>query len=339
MNVLLGPNGSGKTSVLEAIGYASTLRSFRRSPDGALVNTDAAEAIIRVGIESRSGDGKIEISLRREGRRRVLLKGKRPRSNSDLADAVPAVAFLPDDLDLVKGGPGRRRDFVDELAAQLSPSAGAVRAEYGRALRQRNTLLRKQGRAADPATLSVWDERLAEAGAKVVVDRLDLIDRLDATIGPAYSTVAQGSAVRASYVSSWAGDVSSREPEAFKTRLNRALEERRGRDLEVRATSAGPHRDEPTFLLEGRPVRTQASQGEQRSVALALRIGSYRLLEERHALTPILLLDDVFSELDVGRSGGVMEILPKGQVFVTSAREDEVPVAGRRWHVQAGSLQ
>ncbi len=338
VNVLVGGNGTGKTSVLEAIGYASTLRSFRGTPDGALVRGGEREAIIRIGLKSPGGGRKIEIRLRYQGRREVLLNGKRPKSNVELVETLPVVAFLPDDLDLVKGGPGRRRDFLDELAGQLSPQAAAVQADYARALRQRNTLLKREGRRTDPVTLSVWDERVAVAGAEVMLQRLKLLDRLEPAFVIAHVSVSGGAAVQPVYHSAWTENLESRDVDRFASDLLGALQERRTRDMDVRVTTSGPHRDEPAFTLEGRMVRSQTSQGEQRTVALALRLASYSLLEERHGLAPILLLDDVFSELDVNRARGVMEILPKGQVFVTSARENEVPVEGRRWQVHAGSL-
>jgi len=338
VNVLIGPNGAGKTSVLEAIGYASALRSFRRTPDAALIRTGADEAIIRVGLDFPGGERKIELELPANGRRRVLLNGKRPRANAELSESLPIVAFLPDDLDLVKGSPGRRRDFLDELAGQLSPQAAAVQGEYARAVRQRNTLLKQEGRNADLVTLSVWDERVAAAGGEVTLHRLQLMDRLNPVLREAYGSVAGDAKVEAVYRCGWTENLESREADRLSGDLLGALEERRSRDMDIRATTSGPHRDEPAFDLEDRVVRTQASQGEQRSVALALRLASYRLLEERHGIPPILLLDDVFSELDVSRAEGVMEVLPRGQVFVTSAREDEVPVAGRRWQVRAGSL-
>ena len=338
VNVLLGENGTGKTSVLEAISYAATLRSFRRSPDAALVRRDGDEAIVRVGVESDFGGARIELSIPLRGTRRVLLNGKRPKTNSELAVAAPVVAFLPDDLDLVKGGPRRRRDFLDALAGKLSPDAGAVQAEYARALRQRNALLRQEGRASDAATLAVWDERAAGAAGGMMVHRLELIDRLEPLLTRAHIEVGGGAVLNASYVTGWADDTSGRDPATFTAALQRLFEKNRGRDMDLRVTTAGPHRDEPSFELDGRPARTEASQGEQRAAALALRLASYWLLEERHGHPPVLLLDDVFSELDAGRSEGVMRMLPRGQVFITSAREDEVPVPGRRWRVLAGSV-
>ena len=335
VNVLLGSNGAGKTSVLEAIEYASSLRSFRRTPDAALVRSGAKEAIVRTGVSSPGGQRTIEISVPLEGRRRVLLNGKRPGTNAELRESLRLVAFLPDDLELVKGGPSRRRDFLDQLAAQLSPEAAAVQAEYARALRQRNTLLRQEGRAADPVTLAVWDERLSAAGAAVTGHRLAAVEQLTGPVRAAHASVAGIATVSSEYRSAW---VHPGREEELAEALREALTARHRRDMEVRSTSVGPHRDEPLFLLDGRPSRTQASQGEQRSLALALRLASYHLIAERFGEPPVLLLDDVFSELDEARSKGVMEILPRGQVFVTSAREDEVPVAGRRWDVKPGSI-
>lgn len=334
LNVLIGDNGAGKTNVLEAIGYLSRLSSFRGAPDAALVRTDAASAVIRGGIGRESGELRVEVELPAEGRRRILVNGKRPRRNSDVAVEVPLVAFLPDDLDLVKRGPGLRRDYVDEVAGHVSPAAGADRTEYDKIVRQRNRFLRDEGYQADEVTLDVWDERLAEVGGRLVSARLSLLERLGGHLTQGYQAVAGGASdgLTAGYEAWWLD-----ESDPAKSLLT-ALGERRRRDLDQRTTTVGPHRDEVGLYLGPRPARTHASQGEQRSVALALRIAAFGLLEDRHDQPPILLLDDVFSELDPGRSEGVIELLPKGQVFVTSAREDEVPLAGRRWQVTAGAI-
>lgn len=338
MNVLVGANGVGKTSVLEAVVYASILRSFRRNPDSALIKTGAGEAIVRVGIGTSTGERQIEIALPAEGRRRVLLNGKRPSSNAELAEALPAVVFLPDDLSVIKGSPGLRRDFVDDLSSQLSPLAAATQSDYHRALRQRNILLRQEGRRTDRRTLDVWDERVAASGSALVEQRLELLEVLEERVQAAYASVAEASSITMSYTTSWTEIDEEWRSRDLTADLLAALEQRRGRDMDVRATTAGPHRDEPVFHLDQRIARVQASQGEQRALALALRIVSYALLEERFGAAPILLLDDVFSELDVTRAAGVLSILPKGQVFVTSAREDEVPVSGRLWKVLAGRM-
>ncbi len=335
LNVLIGDNGSGKTNVLEAIGYLSRLGSFRGAPDAALVRGEAAAAVLRGGVARESGELRVEVELLVAGRRRILVNGKRPRRNSDVAVEVPLVAFLPDDLDMVKRGPGLRRDYLDEVAGHVSPAAGADRAEYEKIVRQRNRLLRDEGPNADPVILAVWDERLAEVGGRLVAARIGTLQRLEPHLRAGYGAVAGRNAeqLSCSYEAWWlrGGDPAGS--------LLAALAERRRRDLDQRTTTVGPHRDDVGLHLARRPTRTHASQGEQRSVALALRIAAFSLLEERHGRPPILLLDDVFSELDVHRSAGVIDLLPRGQVFVTSAREDEVPMAGRRWRVEEDGVR
>jgi DNA replication and repair protein RecF len=341
VNVLVGPNGAGKTTVLEGIGYLSALRSFRGSPDGALIRSGAASAVIRGGFERISGEVRVEVEIPEMGRRRVLVNAKRPARLADVAAEVPLVAFLPDDLDLVKRGPSGRRDYLDDLIMRLFPAAGADLNEYDKALRQRNTLLRARGRNVDVLSLEVWDERLAVSGSRVLSHRLRLLDRLAPVLQDAYETVGGSERLGFTYRAGWLDLVdpeTGRGPEDHIHHLRTALLERRSRDMEQRTTTVGPHRDDPGVVLDARDARTQASQGEQRSAALALRIGSYRALEARHAAPPILLLDDVFSELDAQRAAGVLALLPHGQVFVTTARDDEVPVHGRRWSVQNGEV-
>ncbi len=345
INVLIGRNGAGKTNILEAVGYLSMQKSFRRTPDTALIRSGADQAIIRGGFSDDDTMIDIAVELPATGRRQVLVNGKRPGRLSDVAITAPIVAFLPDDLDLVKRGPALRREYLDDLGAQLMPTVGADQREFEKALRQRNSLLRQEGRHTDPLTLDVWDVRVAESGGKVLVNRIRLLGRLCDRLTDAYKTVGGRSSesLRPVYTSSWVevGEIANGlDPdfEVFASALLGALEERRHRDMETRSTSAGPHRDDPGFRLDDRDVRVQASQGEQRSVALSLRIAAYQLLDERHGRPPILLLDDVFSELDPGRAEGVTGLLPHGQVFVTSARDDEVPDMGRRWRVQDGVL-
>ena len=340
LNVLIGDNGAGKTNVLEAIGYLSRLGSFRSAPDLALVRTGSDAAVVRGGIERAAGELKVEVELPEGGRRRILVNGKRPRRNSEVAVEVPLVAFLPDDLDMIKRGPSLRRGYVDEVAGHLSPAAGADQAEYDKILRQRNRYLRDHGHHGDPVTLDVWDERLAAVGGRLAANRVEVLERLAPHLAGGYAAVASGdesAGLRAEYAAWWLDDDTSAESAAGA--LLAALRERRPRDLDQRTTTVGPHRDEVELSLGERPTRTHASQGEQRSVALAMRIGAFLLLEERHGKPPILLLDDVFSELDASRSAGVIELLPMGQVFVTSARHDEVPMAGRRWRVGAGGVE
>lgn len=337
VNIFIGDNGAGKTSILEAIAYLGTMRSFRAVPDKALIREGAEAAVIRGGVAGNASEIKVEVELPAEGRRSVLVNGKRPGKIRDVLLSVPVVAFVPDDLDVIKRGPAARRDYLDDLSSRLWPQAGQDLTEYERALRQRNALLKQGGRQTDAVTLSVWDERLAGAGARVLLHRRNLVVVLQPHLGHAYKAVGGAGLLEWFYLSTW----SSREAGDFaglRDSLREALAERQGRDKDVRTTTVGPHRDEPGLLLDGRPTRTHASQGEQRTAALALRIGAYRLIEDVRDQKPILLLDDVFSELDHERARRVVSLFEDGQVFVTTARDDEVPIRGRSWSVKDGSV-
>jgi DNA replication and repair protein RecF len=336
VNVLVGNNGAGKTSVLEAIGYLGTLRSFRGTGDDALIASGGDAAVIRGEFTVPAGTTRVEVELPREGRRRVQVNGKRPQRNRDVLTQVPIVVFQPVDLELVKGGPGLRRRYLDDLAAQLWPQAAADQQDYEKTVRQRNALLRNEGRGADRATLDVWDEQIAAGGARVFGHRLRVTDALDAHLAEAYRLVGAAGNLTWTYNTNWG--VTLGDAEDAESRLAGALAGRRDRDLDQRATTAGPHRDEPALLIDERLSRTMASQGEQRTIALALRIAAYRVLAGRRNMLPILLLDDVFSELDPLRSKGVLSLLDDGQVFVTTARDDEVPLEGKRWAVDRGVL-
>ncbi|NHZ70086.1 MAG: DNA replication and repair protein RecF [Proteobacteria bacterium] len=337
INVLIGDNGEGKTSVLEAVGYLGMMKSFRSVPDGALVKDGTDAAVVRSGIGGGATEMTVEVELPLEGRRTVLVNGKRPKRMRDLLLSVPVVAFLPDDLDVIKRGPGMRRDYLDDLSSRLWPQAGADLTEYERALRQRNTLLKQSGRGTDQITLDVWDTKLSDAGARVLMHRRAVATALQDELVDAYRVVGGSGDLRWAYRSTWKSE-DARSLDELGTALQNALIERRHKDMDVRTTTVGPHRDEPELLLDGRATRTRASQGEQRTAALALRIGAYRVIREVRNQTPILLLDDVFSELDIARAKRVLSLMPAGQVFVTTAREDEVSIGGRRWSVSDGKV-
>lgn len=192
----------------------------------------------------------------------------------------------------------------------------------------------------DEVTLEVWDYRLSTAAAALWRERLLLVERLSPRLDEAHATVAGGAArLTATLLPSWGNVEPDLASEDMAAQLRRTLLERRRRELEQRTTTAGPHRDEIHVQLGARDTRAQASQGEQRSVAVSLRVAAYQLLEERHGHPPVLLLDDVFSELDLARTSAVVDMLPRGQVLVTTTREDEVPVSGRRWDVNGGEVR
>ena len=342
VNLLIGPNGAGKTNILEAVAYLGTLRSFRGVTDEGLVANGEEAAYIRSGVErSPGGEGEtlIEIEIPRHGPRRTQVDRQRLRRTSDLIEVARMVTFLPEDLDLVKRGPNRRRDVIDEAAAQLRPVAALDFAEYDRALRQRNAFLR-QG-APDAVTLSVWDERLSQAGGRVMARRAAAMAELADHIAQAYKTISRSDSVLTiEYGSEWGA---SSDPTVGSAEQGEALAAAMGRqrrhDLERRMTTVGPHRDDPVLLLDGHDARAHGSQGEQRTTALALRLAVHHAVTARTGTAPILLLDDVFSELDEGRAEQLAGALPTAQTMITSARPEDVPVAGQRWSVGGGGAQ
>ena len=341
VNLLIGANGAGKTNLLEAVGYVATLRSFRGVTDDGLVSHTAEHAYVRAGVERGDpelGETLVEIEIPRRGGRRTQVDRQRLRRTSDLIEVLRVVTFLPEDLDIVKRGPGRRRDVIDDAATQLRPTAALDLAEYDRALRQRNAFL-KQG-AHDEVTLSVWDERLSQAGGRVMARRAAAVAELGPHIAESYRRISRSDQELAMrYDSEWGGDadptVTAGEHAAS---LAGAIAASRRHDIERRVTTVGPHRDEPVLLLEGHDVRTHGSQGEQRTVALALRLAVHRAVTESGGAVPVLLLDDVFSELDADRADALAGALPDAQTLITSARPEDVPISGSMWSVSDGAV-
>jgi len=341
VNLLLGGNGAGKTSLLEAIGFLATLSSFRRAPEASLVRAGQEAAVARGRFVGGAGEVQVEAEVPAQGRRRVLLDGKRASGRAQVAERVALVAFLPDDLDLVKRGPAYRREYVDDLAVQLWPAAAADQREYERALRQRNALLRRDGRSAPAGSLAVWDERLAALGAVVVRRRLEALRAVIGGVQSFCRELAGGPELVGWRYLAAAGVPLDPETAvaSLQEGLAAALAAARQEDLERRTTTVGPHRDDVELSIEGRDLRTRASQGEQRTVALALRVASFDLLAERRRAAPVLVLDDVFSELDGERRARLVERLPRGQVFVSTAHREDVPVHGCCWEVAPGSVR
>lgn len=332
LNVVVGNNGAGKTNLLEAIGYLSTLRSFRNAPEEALIALERDAAVLRGEVHGPVSTHRIEVMLSRVGRRNVQLDGKRPRRNSDLGTALRVITFLPDDLELVKGSAGQRRAFLDDVAGQLHPTASVDQGDLERGLRQRNTMLRQERRNADPDALASFEERIAISGARVLLHRrgaiADLIPHLREAYGPFGSDV-----VAWSYESRWAPR--SEDEHEVAAVLAGELERARRHDMERGVTTVGPHRDNPVLTLDERDSRTHASQGEQRSLVLSLRLATFDLLLARFDDAPVILFDDVFSELDPRRAGAVLGRLPGAQTFISSARADDVvPGGGARWRVE-----
>lgn len=333
VNILVGDNGAGKTNLLEAIGYLSTMRSFRAAPEEALVHDEEDSAVLRGGAGEL-----IEIEFGRKGSKRARLGQKAIARSTDLLDALRVVTFLPDDLEIIKGGPAARRSLLDDVAVQLWPAAALDRAEFERSLRQRNAFLKQGDR--DSATLDVWDARLAQAATRVMARRARVAQTLAPFLADVYSQIAgTPTAVEFSYQSDWGGTLDPSTPAAeWGDALLEALTRRRRVDFELRSTGAGPHRDDPALSLENHDTRHQTSQGEQRTLALALRIATHRAVTDQIDRSPVLLLDDVYSELDHDRAKALTDALPTAQTFITTTRPEEVPLQGVAWHVGHGMV-
>jgi DNA replication and repair protein RecF len=338
VNLLVGRNGAGKSNLMESIGYLATLKSFRGSPDEALVSYDLDSAYVRGEIFSEDVGSLIEIEIRRRGGRRAMVNKGRLARTADLLGHVRAVTFLPEDLDIVKRGPDQRRQFLDDVAVQLAPTAHLDQAEFDRALRQRNAFLKQ--RADDEATLSVWDERLAQAGGKVMARRARAASELAHPLTNAYRSIAgEAPDVVIGYQSSWGGTLDPTVPAAtFTERLVEALVASRRADRERGVTTVGPHRDEPVIRLDGHDLRHHGSQGEQRTTALSMRLATHHAVSDRVGVAPLLLLDDVFSELDPNRAEALAASLPDTQTLITTADRGDVPIDGRVWSVTGGEL-
>lgn len=330
LNVVVGDNGAGKTNLLEAVCFLSSLRSFRNAPEDALIALDSDASVIRGEVQGPVSMHRIEVMLSRAERRRVLLDGKRPRRNAELRATLRVVTFLPDDLELVKGSAGRRRGFLDDVAGQLHPSALADQSDLERALRQRNTLLRQQRRNADSNALAGFEGQIAVAGARVVIQRRNAIRDLEPYLHEAYQAFGSD-VVSWLYDSRWAPE--SNDEVEVGAALAAGLERARGQDMDRGVTTVGPHRDNPVLRLDMRDSRTHASQGEQRSLVLSLRLATFDLILDRFDDAPVILFDDVFSELDPTRAAAVLQRLPGAQTFVSSARQDDL-AGGTRWRVE-----
>lgn len=338
VNVLVGENGAGKTNLLEAVSYLATLKSFRGAPDDALVAFESESAVVRGAVEHAGSTSLIEIEIRRRGPRRVQVNRQRLARSADMGEHARIVSFLPEDLDLIKRGPAQRRDLIDDAAVQLWPGAYADGMEFDRALRQRNAFL-KQG-VQDDMTMAVWDERLAQAGGRLMVRRARTLDALAERLVTAYRRISTSdSTAELAYRSSWCSVVDGRRQAGeYAEEILIGLQTARRADRERRVTTVGPHRDDPEFVVDAHDARHHASQGEQRTLALAVRLATHRAVAETTDSMPILLFDDVYSELDPGRAAALTRALPSAQTLITTADPSHVPLEGAHWRIAGGAV-
>lgn len=340
----IGANGQGKTNLVEAIDYLATLDSHRVSSDTPLVRAGADRAIVRAQLqrEDRSALLELEVTPGRSNRARV--NGNPLPRVRDLVGIARTVLFSPEDLALVKGDPSDRRRFLDRLIVMRTPRLAGVKADYDRVLKQRNTLLKTAGRRSniEISTLDIWDENLARVGGQLVAARLALLDALAPHATDAYRDVAAGAAadrqvVSLDYRPSVEGMQELRDPDDLAKALLDEIGRRRREELERGISLVGPHRDDVLLSIGELPAKGYASHGESWSLALALRLAAFALLREEGD-DPILILDDVFAELDSDRRSRLAaRVATAEQVLVTAAVEGDVPteLVGRSFDVAA----
>ncbi len=350
VTAFIGRNGQGKTNIVEAVDYLSRLVSHRVATDAPLVRQGTEHAVVRASVvrDERTALLEVEINPGRSNRARVN-KSPLPRAR-ELLGLVRTVLFSPEDLDLVKGDPSDRRRFLDDLLVLRAPRYAGVRADYDRVLKQRNALLKtaRQNRRGRPdehfeSTLSVWSSQLVRVGADLLAARLALVADLEPRVAAAYAEVARDATSNDTtlrYQPSFDLPLLAPDRDTLATAFEQALEARRQDEVDRGVSLVGPHRDELALTLGTLPVKGYASHGESWSFALALRLASYQLLKD-DGDDPILILDDVFAELDTERRDRLAALVAGAeQVLVTAAVPADVPseLAGARFEVAHGKV-
>lgn len=374
VTVLVGANGIGKTNLMEAIGYLATLSSHRVSTDAPLLRFGTERALVRARVVRGGQITVLELEINAGRANRGRINRSNPVRARDLLGICQTVLFAPEDLALVKGDPSNRRRFLDELLASLVPHHAATRADYDRVLKQRNALLKsaRAGKfsAAHEATLEVWDHHMAKAGAALLHARLELVELLRPHLARAYAGLTDGSKPAdavyrstlqdqidddggpaggngspvASETAAVVDDLRQLSVDELAERYVRAFAESRKKELERGISLVGPHRDELELILGQAPAKGYASHGETWSMCLSLRLASYYVMlddSRTGGSAPILILDDVFAELDVHRRRKLAAIVTGAeQVLVTAAVDADIPaeLSGRRVNVVPGGI-
>ena len=361
-----GPNGQGKTNLVEAAGYLATFGSHRVATDAPLIRSGAERAILRGGIVAAGRDSLLEVEINAGRANRVRLNRAPVPRPREVLGVLRCVLFAPEDITIVKGDPDQRRRYLDDLLVAMRPRYAGVRSDYERVLRQRTALLKSaKARGAVPqGTLEVWDDQLVTAGAQLTAGRLRLVRELRGLVGTSYSAVSgterdTSLTYRMSAAHTVRSQEAGREPdvlagmsdsdgaaesepdtEKLALVLREALALRRRAEFERAVCLVGPHRDELELGIGGLPARGYASHGESWSLALALRLAGYQLLRAGGD-DPVLMLDDVFAELDTGRRNRLGQLVADAeQVLVTAAVPQDVPegLAGTRFRVGDGAV-
>ena len=340
--VFVGPNGYGKTNLVEALWYSSTLGSHRVATDAPLIRVGAPRAVVSTIVVNDGRECAVDLDIAAGRANKARLNRSPVRSPREVVGVLRAVLFAPEDLALVRGDPSDRRRYLDDLAAVRRPRVAAVRADYDKVLRQRTALLKSasgarfRGDRGALDTLDVWDGHLAAHGAELMAARIDLVNELAPEVQKSYQLLAPGSRQAAiSYRASVDLEPDSTDVELLRVALLAQLAQRRDAELERGVCLVGPHRDDLELRLGEQPAKGFASHGESWSIALALRLAAYELLRAEGD-DPVLLLDDVFAELDVARREALAAAAASAeQVLVTAAVLDDIP---RDWDAKRVSI-
>src|SRR4051812_42514353 len=332
VSAFMGPNGQGKTNLVEAVGYLATLDSHRVATDTPLVRAGAERAVVRAAVVRDGREVRVEVEITPGKANRARLGGAPVPRAREILGTVRTVLFAPEDLAIVKGDPAERRRFLDDLLVARAPRYAGVRADYERVLKQRNALLktasaaRRQGGSA-LRTLDVWDAHLATAGAALLAGRHELVEALRPLLDKAYTAVSRGGGPAGmTYKSSLDDDVvATSDRDLLAAALGSAVAAVRDQELDRGITLVGPHRDDLVLTLGDLPAKGYASHGESWSMALGLRLAAYDLLRADGG-DPVLVLDDVFAELDDSRREQLAELVaPAEQVLITAAVAGDRP--------------
>lgn len=353
VTTFVGMNGQGKTNIVEAIGYLATLSSHRVAADLPLIRSGCSSAVVRARVHEDDRSVSVDVQINERGSNKARINQSATTRARDILGIVRAVIFAPEDLSLVRGDPADRRRFLDEIGIQRHPRISGVRADYDKVLKQRNALLKNASasrRGPDPtfdSTLSVWNEQLTQLGADIIAARAELIADLRPFVQQAYEAIAGQADVDITYRPSSPAigeQVAVLDPslrERVSMAMDADLEARIDDELRRGITLVGPHRDEVELTLNGFPVKGYASHGESWSMALSLRLAAADVLRS-DGVDPIVILDDVFAELDTARRSHLAALVQKAtQVFITAAVAQDVPVelSGARFDVRMGQVE
>ena len=351
VNLLVGPNGQGKTNLVEAIRYLSTLSSHRVAGYIPMIKQGSGQAVVRALASHEDRDVLLELELNRDSPNKARINKSPAQKVRDVLGYVNSVTFAPEDLDIIKRDPSNRRAFIDELVVQVWPRFAGVYADYERVLKQRNTLLKSArqtgAKGSSLSTLDAWDQSLVSYGSEIIAARVDLVERVRPHLFSAYQSIAVANnepkiLIKSSLLSVSVPNFYDEEESTFTSEAeflqtgDRAeieqlfalkLQSVRPKELERAITLVGPHRDDLVLMLGSMPAKGYASHGESWSYALALRLASIALLRtETRSGDPVLILDDVFAELDAGRRQRLAEMVKTNeQVLITAAVAEDVP--------------